>query len=323
MKSFLSPIRRFLGWTVKEFKMFLNPIEVKFYNHWAGFFYEIFPHKLWFYRLIKNRGITNKITFFSVDGYRWFMKFFRGKKVFYAPEFLQQGGINKNLLQFSDHCVDEVDLSMGYDYIDHPHYVRLPLWILFFVQPEMTFEDLEKRIDQINDPAWRLNADRDRFAVQISTHDINGIRGKLVQLTNTVEKVTCAGKFMNTTDELITKYGDDKWVYLRKFRFNICPENASSKGYITEKILDAFVGGCIPIYWGGGKKEWIEPEIFNQEAFLYYEEGKEDVLLSQIKELWTNQEAYQKFVSVPPFKKDAAKILWAKVTEVENRLRNL
>ena len=112
-------------------------------------------------------------------------------------------------------------------------------------------------------------------------------------------------------------------MYLRKFRFNICPENASSKGYITEKILDAFVGGCIPIYWGGGKKEWIEPEIFNQEAFLYYEEGKEDVLLSQIKELWTNQEAYQKIVSVPPFKKDAAKILWAKVTEVENRLRNL
>ena len=323
MKSFLFPIKRFLGWTIKEFKMFLNPIEVKFYNHWSGFFYEIFPHKLWFYRLIKNRGITNKFTFFSVDGYRWFMKFFKGKKVFYAAEFLQQGGINKNLLQFSDHCVDEVDLSMGYDYIDHPHYVRLPLWMLFFVQPEMTFEDLEKRIDQINDPAWRLNADRDRFAVQISNHDINGIRAKLIQLTNTVEKVTCAGKFMNTTDELITKYGDDKWVYLRKFRFNICPENASSKGYITEKILDAFVGGCIPIYWGGGKKEWIEPEIFNQEAFLYYEEGKEDVLLSQIKELWTNQEAYQKIVSVPPFKKDAAKILWAKVTEVENRLRNL
>ena len=98
--------------------------------------------------------------------------------------------------------------------------------------------------------------------MQISNHDINGIRGKLIQLTNTIEKVTCAGKFMNTTDELITKYGDDKWVYLRKFRFNICPENASSKGYITEKILDAFVGGCIPIYWGGGKKEWIEPEIF-------------------------------------------------------------
>lgn len=315
--------RRFIGWSLKEFKMFLNPIEIKFYNHWKTFFTETFPHKLWFYRLIKNRGITTKPTFFSADGYRWFMKFFRGKKVFYSPEFLQGGGINKNWLQFSDHCVNEVDLSMGFDYIDHPNYVRFPLWIMFFVQPEMTFEDLEKRIDQINDPAWRLNTDRDRFAVQISSHDVNGIRRKLLQLTNTVEKVTCAGKFMNTTDELITKYANDKWEYLKKFRFNICPENTSSKGYVTEKILDAFVGGCIPIYWGGEKKEWIEPEIFNPEAFLYYEEGKEEVLLSQIVELWANQEAYQKFVSVPPFKKDAAKIIWNKIEEIVRRLEKI
>lgn len=34
------------------------------------------------------------------------------------------------------------------------------------------------------------------------------------------------------------------------FRFAICFENCAFPGYITEKILDCFLAGCIPIYWG-------------------------------------------------------------------------
>ena len=56
-----------------------------------------------------------------------------------------------------------MNLALGYDYITHPNYIRFPLWIMHLVQPEMTFEELEKRIEEINNPAWRLNADRDRL----------------------------------------------------------------------------------------------------------------------------------------------------------------
>ena len=42
-----------------------------------------------------------------------------------------------------------------------------------------------------------------------------------------------------------------KFETLKKYRFSICFENASStNGYISEKIFDSMFSGCIPIYWG-------------------------------------------------------------------------
>lgn len=42
------------------------------------------------------------------------------------------------------------------------------------------------------------------------------------------------------------------------YLFNIAVENSQSKfsGYITEKISDAIMAGCIPIYWGGNLKKF-------------------------------------------------------------------
>ena len=38
---------------------------------------------------------------------------------------------------------------------------------------------------------------------------------------------------------------------LNKYQFAICYENvANVPGYITEKIFDCFLAGCVPIYWG-------------------------------------------------------------------------
>ncbi len=38
---------------------------------------------------------------------------------------------------------------------------------------------------------------------------------------------------------------------LRSAKFCICYENVSGyNGYITEKIIDSFMSGCVPVYWG-------------------------------------------------------------------------
>jgi alpha(1,3/1,4) fucosyltransferase len=43
----------------------------------------------------------------------------------------------------------------------------------------------------------------------------------------------------------------DKFAILAKYRFAICYENADNRqGYITEKLWDCLVAGCIPVYWG-------------------------------------------------------------------------
>ena len=43
---------------------------------------------------------------------------------------------------------------------------------------------------------------------------------------------------------------DDKFPVLQQYKFSICFENAIFSGWITEKIIDSLLAGCIPIYFG-------------------------------------------------------------------------
>lgn len=70
---------------------------------------------------------------------------------------------------------------------------------------------------------------------------------------------------------------DDKAAAYAKYRFSICYENGFGiPGYITEKILDCFVAGIVPVYWGAPDIEkhipadcWIRREDFRSHEELY------------------------------------------------------
>lgn len=65
-------------------------------------------------------------------------------------------------------------------------------------------------------------------------------------------KIGCLAKIINTPPFPSYKGEiDSKIKTLSNFKYSICYENiCSHKGYITEKIFDCFLAGCIPIYWG-------------------------------------------------------------------------
>lgn len=42
----------------------------------------------------------------------------------------------------------------------------------------------------------------------------------------------------------------DRYKILSQFKFSLCFENSVHTGYITEKIIDYFKGGCVPVYFG-------------------------------------------------------------------------
>jgi hypothetical protein len=45
----------------------------------------------------------------------------------------------------------------------------------------------------------------------------------------------------------------DKSTVLRRSKFSYCYENTiGPDNYITEKIFDSFLSGCVPVYWGAG-----------------------------------------------------------------------
>jgi alpha(1,3/1,4) fucosyltransferase len=66
-----------------------------------------------------------------------------------------------------------------------------------------------------------------------------------------------------------------KWKTIEKYKFCICYENMKDQfGYITEKIFDCFVAGCIPIYWGATNiQDYIPKECFiDRRDFSSYED---------------------------------------------------
>ena len=55
----------------------------------------------------------------------------------------------------------------------------------------------------------------------------------------------------------------DKIKFLSYYKFSIAMENSEGQGYISEKILDSFMAGTIPIYYGGYTiDEFINPKSF-------------------------------------------------------------
>lgn len=93
------------------------------------------------------------------------------------------------------------------------------------------------------------------------------------------KRVDCAGSYRNNM------YGfrapRDKFIdWISIYKFMLCFENSSAPGYVTEKALQAYLAGTIPIYWG---HDDTVKSLFNMDTMVYvnsYEEA-----LNKIKEI--------------------------------------
>jgi hypothetical protein len=84
----------------------------------------------------------------------------------------------------------------------------------------------------------------------------------------------------------------DNWRLYNHYKYCLVMENSDAGQYITEKIVWALLGGCLPIYWG--TQEIFD--VFNRDAFLFYQPGK---TLEEIMYLEKNSTAYHERLSAP------------------------
>jgi hypothetical protein len=87
-------------------------------------------------------------------------------------------------------------------------------------------------------------------------------------------------KELNKSNEL-NKPNDEKdprytYEIMRNYTFVLIIENTTANGYVSEKIYDAFVAGCIPLYYGNVNNNYkidsdmyIDLRIFNTPDKLY------------------------------------------------------
>ena len=79
----------------------------------------------------------------------------------------------------------------------------------------------------------------------------------------------------------------NKLETISEYQFSICFENMIWPGYMTEKIIDCFVAGTIPLYWGAPDIETIVPK----EAFIDMRKFSSFEKVEEYMNLMTKDEA--------------------------------
>lgn len=179
--------------------------------------------------------------------------------------------------------------SFAYDIDDTRHYF-LPNYVV-----RMRFLGYEP--EMLLQPRASLMAGkkRDRFCSFIAGHEVP-FRESFVKALSQYKQVDCGGPRLNNIGTLVSV--TEKIRNLTSYKFTIAFENEASSGYTTEKIVDAFIAGSAPLYWG-------DPQVnswFNPEAFLNYSDyDSQDAFIERIKAYDCDDGLLRKMLKCPCF----------------------
>lgn len=113
-------------------------------------------------------------------------------------------------------------------------------------------------------------------------------------------KVDSGGRHRNNLPD--GKPVPDKLAFQKQYKFSLTCENSSFKGYATEKLVDAFAAGTIPIYWGDPDIK----ELFNEKAFLNCADyATEEELVRAIREIDEDEARYLAMAHEPAVQADS------------------
>lgn len=100
-----------------------------------------------------------------------------------------------------------------------------------------------------------------------------------------------------TTVDIFGKMGlpiANKHQTLQDYNFNICFENDLYPGYVTEKAIESYLSGCIPIWRGLDPAGYLNQEAIIDVTNLSIEDGVKKVL-----EIASNKDKIQQMMSLP------------------------
>lgn len=212
-------------------------------------------------------------VFFSVFGdEHWFLPD-RCVKIFYTGE---------NICPDFNAC----DYALGFEWMEYgDRYMRLPNYLAtpFFKKTTLLME--QKHMSQL--------AEKDSFcSFVVSNGDGNPIRRQLFEELSKYKQVDSGGRWLNNVGGPVA----DKLEFESRHKFAIACENSSHPGYTTEKLIEAFAAGCVPIYWG-------DPEVakvFNPRSFInVHDFSSLDELVEKVKSIDNDPAAYRSMLNEP------------------------
>ena len=114
--------------------------------------------------------------------------------------------------------------------------------------------------------------------------------------------VDCPGQVLNNMRDAIEPRNGDwyrgKVEFIKDYKFTIAFENVAMPGMVTEKIIQAFEAGSVPIYWGDS----MVTDLFNSNAFINCNDYSNwDEVIERVKELDNDEKKYMDMLVSNPF----------------------
>ena len=195
-------------------------------------------------------------------------------------------------------------LSFDYDTYGGRNF-RLPLWYsrLAWVgfeqsprKPNVHNHGYEQLIPikQLLYPRKLDMQEKKEFCVMVAGNP-EGLR---INLYNSISKYKPIHGYGNMFGNSLRK---SKFEVLPQYKFCLCPENSIYDGYVTEKLIDAYAGGCVPIYSG----DVSVVDDFNEEAYLNYQDWKDmEGFVKRVAQLNEDEILYEIFYEQPLLTKE-------------------
>ena len=189
------------------------------------------------------------------------------------------------------------DLTFSFDVDDYGganHY--LPL-IYLYANHNETGTVHSKHSLSINELAQKRDVDSEFFKAKsgyISTFINNPHPMRL----RAIKELSKAGD-VDLFGRSVRNYVQDKIGTSSKYWFNLCFENDLYPGYVTEKILEAWISKSVPLYWGSDKAQILNPDAFvNLKDFACLED-----FVDYVSALYGDRDRMIEMINQPLFNK--------------------
>ena len=173
---------------------------------------------------------------------------------------------------------NEADYALGQSHIIYlDRYFKFPIFLWYDIK---NFNIVRKNV--LN------NQIRKKFCAAVISNNFStdGFRLKFINELSKYKKVDMGGKYENNIGGQI----NSKYEFFSSYKFSIAMENSEGDGYISEKIIDSFISGTIPIYYG----DYMIDEYINPKSYILIRNEKDIIdKINYIKEIDNNDEIYK------------------------------
>ena len=195
--------------------------------------------------------------------------------------------IGENLFPNFNLC----DYAIGFEHMDvGDRFFRLPLYMWKQYREDYNLL-LEDRMKLAGD-----NPEKRDFCGIVATNNTfaDPTREQFFYELSKYRHVASGGRAYNNIGQ--PDGVDDKREFLKNFKFSIAFENSSYPGYCTEKLMQAFSAGNVPIYWGDPTAIYD----FNEKAFINCCGLTLEQAVEKVKEIDNSDELYLAMLKEAP-----------------------